>query len=50
MIAVRSAGGSNWPWQSGQSGQPRPEPVVRTIAPIAISTSVAATVTTTSHW
>ena len=29
-----SSGGSSWPWHSGQSGQPRPESVARTMTPI----------------
>src|SRR5262245_5348102 len=36
MIAFRSAGGYGRPWHSGQSGQPRPEPVTRTTPPSAI--------------
>ena len=35
-----SSGGMIWPWQSGQSGQPRPESVARTMTPIVTSTSV----------
>ncbi len=37
-----SSGGRIWPWQSGQSGQPRPESVARTMTPIVTSTSVVA--------
>ena len=31
---VESSGVSRVPWQRGQSGQPRPEPVRRTAAPV----------------
>ena len=50
MIAVFSAGGNSSPWQSGQSGQPSPEPVVRTTAPMPISTRVATAVVAASVW
>ena len=33
MRVAGSSDGRNWPWQSGQSGQPRPEPVTRTTPP-----------------
>ena len=38
------------PWQSGQSGQPRPEPVLRTMTPMTIITKVATTVERASFW
>src|SRR4029453_13148301 len=41
-----SAGGTSRPKQRGQSGQPSPESVARTRPPTAISTKVAAVVTT----
>src|SRR3954468_8470049 len=37
-------GGMTWPWHSGQSGQPMPEPVTRTMTPIVTSRIVATTV------
>ena len=37
MIAVRWSGGSRCPWHNGQSGQPRPEPVVRTYMPLTMA-------------
>ena len=40
-----SNGGMICPWQSGQSGQPRPDSVARTTPPSVISPNVAATVT-----
>ena len=33
IMGWRSSGGSRWPWQSGQSGQPSPEPETRTTPP-----------------
>ena len=33
MRVATSSDGRNWPWHSGQSGQPRPEPVTRTMPP-----------------
>ena len=36
--AVSPSGGISEPWQVGQSGQPMPEPVERTMAPMTIST------------
>ena len=44
--ACSSAGGTSLPKQRGQSGQPSPESVARTRPPTAISTKVAAMVTT----
>ena len=38
------------PWQSGQSGQPMPEPVLRTMTPMTIITKVATTVERASFW
>ena len=39
-----SSGGRSWPWQNGQSGQPRPESVARTTTPIVTSTRAVARV------
>jgi hypothetical protein len=39
-----------WPWQSGQSGQPIPEPVARTMTPIVTSNSVITTLATARFW
>ena len=36
LASLVSSGGSNCPWQSGQSGQPSPDPVTRTVAPMTI--------------
>ncbi|HEX2158001.1 MAG TPA: hypothetical protein VHS79_13660 [Actinomycetes bacterium] len=44
--ACSSAGGTSLPKQRGQSGQPSPESVARTSPPTAMSTNVAAIVTT----
>ena len=38
------SGGMSWPWQSGQSGQPRPESVARTMTPIVTSPRAVARV------
>ena len=46
--ACRSAGGSQSPKQSGQSGQPSPESVARTRPPTAIRTKVATAAATAS--
>ena len=45
-----SSGGISWPWQSGQSGQPIPEPVARTITPIVTSARVITTLSVASRW
>src|SRR5215218_9755960 len=45
-----SSGGMTWPWQSGQSGQPMPESVARTITPIVTSSTVMTTVARASFW
>ncbi len=37
MMAWYSSGGTSDPWQRGQSGQPRPESVARTIPPTTTS-------------
>ena len=42
--------GSTWPWQSGQSGQPRPESVARTTTPMTTSRYVITTVAAASFW
>ena len=42
--------GSSWPWQNGQSGQPRPESVARTMTPTVTSRRVPATVVAASFW
>ena len=39
-----------WPWHSGQSGQPMPEPVARTTTPTVTSRIVATTVARASFW
>src|SRR5262245_38251893 len=39
-----------WLWHSGQSGQPIPESVTRTMTPIVTSRIVATTVATASFW
>ena len=43
-------GGSSWPWQSGQSGQPSPESVARTMTPIVTSPRAVARVSAASFW
>src|SRR3954462_9131371 len=45
-----SSGGITWPWHSGQSGQPMPEPVTRTMTPIVTSRIVATTVARAVFW
>ena len=45
-----SSAGMSWPWQSGQSGQPRPESVARTMTPIVTSRSDVASVAAASFW
>ena len=45
-----SSGGMSWPWQSGQSGQPRPESVARTMTPIVTSTRVVTRVARARCW
>src|SRR3954451_15089690 len=44
------SGGITWPWHSGQSGQPIPEPVTRTMTPIVTSRIVATTVARAVFW
>src|SRR5205807_1762531 len=39
-MAWKVSGGYHLPWQRGQSGQPRPDPVPRTVPPTPMSTSV----------
>ena len=39
-----------WPWHSGQSGQPMPDPVARTMTPIVTSRIVVTTVAAASFW
>ena len=43
ITAWYCAGGTGPPWQSGQSGQPRPEPLRRTKAPEATFRYIAST-------
>jgi hypothetical protein len=38
--AVSDSGGISVPWQVGQSGQPMPEPVLRTMAPTTTNKKV----------
>src|SRR3990172_7094404 len=45
---ARSSDGRNWPWQSGQSGQPSPDPVTRTMPPQIVTRRVARSVSQTS--
>ena len=45
-----SSGGRIWPWQSGQSGQPSPESVARTMTPIVTSASVVSRVARARRW
>ena len=45
QAAVSPSGGMSAPWHVGQSGQPMPLPVERTIAPITTSRYVAPAVT-----
>ena len=40
----------SWPWQSGQSGQPSPESVARTMTPIVTSPRAVARVSAASFW
>src|SRR3954469_10138687 len=44
------SGGITWPWHSGQSGQPMPEPVTRTMTPIVTSRIVAPNVARDVFW
>ena len=48
--AVSPSGGMTWPWHSGQSGQPMPEPVLRTMTPMTTITNVARTARRASFW
>ena len=53
MIASVLKGGTTLPWQSGQSGQPRPDPVTLTTPPSTTKARTAATVVrqrTRNHW
>ena len=45
-----SSGGMIWPWQRGQSGQPIPDPVARTMTPIVTRTMAVTTVAAASFW
>ena len=45
-----SSGGSSWPWQNGQSGQPSPESVARTMTPIVTSRIAVPSVVAASFW
>ncbi len=45
-----SIGGSSWPWQNGQSGQPRPESVARTTTPTMTSRIAVPSVSAASFW
>ena len=45
-----SSAGISWPWQSGQSGQPSPESVARTMTPIVTSPRAVARVSAASFW
>ena len=47
---VSPSDGTIWPWQSGQSGQPRPESVARTMTPIVTSPRAVARVSAASFW
>ena len=47
---VSSSGGMICPWQSGQSGQPSPESVARTMTPIVTSASVVTRVARARRW
>ena len=49
ITAWYCAGGTGPPWQSGQSGQPRPEPLSRTKAPDATFRYIATTSTNVSR-
>ncbi len=49
MTAWYCAGGTGPPWQSGQSGQPSPEPLSRTKAPEATFRYIASTSTKVSR-
>ena len=49
ITAWYCAGGTGPPWQSGQSGQPRPEPLSRTKAPDATFRYIASTSTNVSR-
>src|SRR5689334_20054750 len=50
QAAGSSVGGITCPWHSGQSGQPMPESVTRTITPIVTSRIVAMTVARAVFW
>ncbi len=47
---VSSSGGSSWPWHSGQSGHPRPDPVARTMTPMVTSRIAVPRVVAASFW
>ena len=47
---VSPSDGMSWPWQSGQSGQPSPESVARTMTPIVTSPRAVARVSAASFW
>src|SRR5438309_3386447 len=46
----KSSGGYHFPWQRGQSGQPRPEPLARTVPPTPMRSTVIVVVATASFW
>src|SRR3954454_13718196 len=47
---VSPSDGISWPWHSGQSGQPSPESVARTMTAIATSPRAVARVSAASFW
>ncbi len=47
---VSPSDGMSCPWQSGQSGQPSPESVARTMTPIVTSPRAVARVSAASLW
>ena len=48
--AVSPVGGMTWPWHSGQSGQPMPDPVLRTMTPMTTITKVETTARRAILW
>jgi len=53
VYSITTAGvneGITWPWQSGQSGQAKPEPVEETIPPRTIRVYTEPDVRSDNHW
>ena len=50
QAAESPVGGMTWPWHSGQSGQPMPDPVLRTMTPITTMMKVETTAMSAIFW